>query len=309
MREYHFELVPDDYRSWLHFQMQRGGQQKKKIIAFVLYAVLLAIMIWQRLNPKNGAVTDPKNTLVSLGLAVAVGLVLFFGMSEKHQEKLIFRKSGIERASKEGTLPKITLRIDDECIRASQEGQPQEQLISYRDIQSFEEFERIVLLCSGKTYQVIPKSAFPDEDSLTDFREFIEAKIADVKENPDRYKTLAELKEEEREAQAAEKAASAGADGAEKADDASAPAADEDGEIGVDEAAITRVNTSGMGKLGKIAHMVAADAGDEDHPAAEDTPEATSLAGEDAPQKSAPESEDTPEANSPESGEDEHGED
>ena len=54
---------------------------------------------------------------------------------------------------------------------------------------------------------------------------------------------------------------------------ASTSGADEDGEIGADEAAITRVNTSGMGKLGKIAHMVAADAGEEHPEAAEAAPQ------------------------------------
>ncbi|WP_194610828.1 YcxB family protein [Clostridium vitabionis] len=270
MREYHFELVPDDYHSWIRFQMRRGGQQKKKMFAFLLYGVLVVIMIWQQLNPKGGAARDPKQALFSLGLAVAVGLVLFFGMSEKHQEKLIFRKSGVDRAAREGTLPRITLQVDDECLRASQEGQPHVQLISYRDILSVEDFERILLLCSGKEYQVIPKSAFPDEDAQKEFREFIEAKIADARENPDKYKTLAELKAGEKEARAAEKAAANDAvqDEAAPGNGASTSGADEDGEIGADEASITRVNTSGMGKLGKIAHMVAADAGEEHQEAA-----------------------------------------
>lgn len=259
MQQLHFQYAPDDYRSWIRFQMRRGGQQKKKMFAFILYAILLVILIYQRLNPKEGVTQTPQDLLVTLGIALVIGLVLFFGMSEKHQEKLIFRRSGVEKAAREGKLPKITMTVRDDCIRAEQAGMEGAQLISYRDIKEIIDFENLFILNAGKQCELLPKSAFADDEEREAFRTFIQAKIDDVKANPDKYPTVTELRNAENRANAAAKAAEEGipvtAEGI--------PVAEDDGSIDVDESAVTRVDTSHMGRLGKIAHMVAADAGED----------------------------------------------
>ncbi|MBO6270873.1 MAG: hypothetical protein J6N19_17225, partial [Clostridium sp.] len=131
----------------------------------------------------------------------------------------------------------------------------------------------------------IAKSGFADDAEKDEFIRFISEKIADAKEHPENYPTEKELEQKAREEEAAKEAEererriAAGEITEESAADEDAPQ-------------ITRVDTSRMGSIGKLAHMVTADVED----APEEAPEAAAETAEDSTEAAAETREDSTEA-------------
>ena len=123
---------------------------------------------------------------------------------------------------------------------------------SYSDIEQMVEIERMYLLeTNEKTWQFVAKSAFSSEEEQKQFESFMNEKLADAKENPEEYPSVTKNPEN--------------AENAEKAEGGALHqnAALEDDVVEADEPEITRVDTSHMGKIGKMAHFIGNQAADE----------------------------------------------
>ena len=118
------------------------------------------------------------------------------------------------------------------------------------DIEQMVEIERMYLLeTNEKTWQFIAKSAFSSEEEQKQFETFMNEKLADAKENPEEYPSVTKNPEnaENQEGGALHQ-----------------NAALEDDVVEADEPEITRVDTSHMGKIGKMAHFIGSQAADEE---------------------------------------------
>jgi hypothetical protein len=234
--------------------MSQGSQRKKKILAYVMYAVLAVVIVVQAYRAGSGTA----GVLRSAGIVVAIGVFLVFSMSDKRQENMIVKRSGVDKAEKNGQLPHITLSAEDTGLfvtaLGSDDKPEKRQAIGYPDILGVEETDRLILLQMKREYELVPKAAFADDAARDDFLSYVKEKVAAAKENPDAYKNSEVLN---RELKAAGQADDAPAEGDESGLEAPESQTGDDGEVKASD--IDRVDTSGMGKLGKIAHMVAAE--------------------------------------------------
>ena len=283
-RELDYRLQEEDYRNWIHWSLTENPRKNRKIMAIVLFIALGIFLLSSGLRAANGDITKLLPNVVIMAI---VGVVLVLGMSQKHQEKLIWKRSGLERLKMRDEFPSVHLTVGDTklCVDAQGQGDERHTSFSYKEIFEVREIERLVLLRTEKAWQFIAKSGFADDAEKDEFIRFISEKIADAKEHPENYPTEKELEQKAREEEAAKEAEererriAAGEITEESAADEDAPQ-------------ITRVDTSRMGSIGKLAHMVTADVED----APEEAPEAAAETAEDSTEAAAETREDSTEA-------------
>lgn len=251
MRELNYQLVMEDYKSWLHWNVVRNQKSKMKTIASIAYVVFVIFITIRNFKATGGNIMA---IVPSIVIAVLMGVLLFYGTSVSYQEKMLFKRSGLKNMEKSGQFPTIHIELKDTSmeVTATNAKETAKNEFSYRDFVSVQEIDRLYLLEMGnRTWQFIALSAFADEEEKAAFRSFMEEKIADAKVNPAKYALVKK---------AGEDADESAPDGSETAGGSLTSGADGSGES--DEAddvpRIQPVDTSRMGKIGKMAHIMAA---------------------------------------------------
>ena len=272
VKEYHYGLQEEDFRSWFHWNVVNNSHKGKKYFGYTLSCAVAAIVVYQAYMQAG---LNFQRLLPSILLAAGVMFVMLYTASDKAVERALWKRSGLQRMKKNNAFPKVHLTVDEKRITIETEAQPSvgldatKLLISYSQLDGVEAIDRLLLIRQPKQIQFVARSVFTSQEEEDEFIRYIEERIADAKEHPEEY--TPELTPEEIEAAEMEKA--------EREENAAALAAnpaahDEDSKV--DETDIRRVDTSNMGTIGKLAHMVAADVNDEadDAEVHEDAPEA-----------------------------------
>lgn len=284
-REFDYRLAEEDYRNWIHWSLTENPRKNRKIMAVVLFLALTAFVMSSGYRAAQGDITK---LIPNIVIVLITAAVLYFGMSQKHQEKLIWKRSGLERLKMRDEFPSVHLTVEDGLIRVDAAGQGDERhtSFSYKEIFEVREIERLVLLRTEKAWQFIAKSGFADEAEKDEFVRFIKEKIADAAEHPENYPTEKELAQRQAEQEAAEKA-----EERERRIAAGEILPEETKEAPGDAPQITRVDTSRMGSIGRLAHMVTADVEDIPENTPEEAPEEEKAesAGEMVPEEEAAE--------------------
>ena len=263
VKELNYMLQEEDFRNWFHWNVVHNSSKTRKYVGYVLSAGVAAILLIQGYM---SAGLNFQKLLPTILLAVGVIFVMGYTSSDRAVERALWKRSGLQRMKNFNAFPHVHFVADEKRITITTEAQQAinqdatHQVISYSQLSGVEMIDRLILIKQPKQIQFVARSAFESQEEEAEFIRFIEERIADAKEHPEEY-TPEEIEEEE--AQKAEREENAAAIAAN-------PAAD-DGDRSVAEEDIHRVDTSNMGTLGKIAHMVAADADmDTDSDAAEE---------------------------------------
>lgn len=265
MREIVYKLVKEDYQDWVHWNVKKNYSEKaRKKTIIVFTALVFAFVVSGIFLNKNLSSTIP--TLV---LGIGGGMYILRTTSLEGQEKMVWKRSGLDRLEKSGNYPVIHLLLKDRGLVMKVENQEMVKDWGYKELVGIEEIDRLFLIeAVDKTWQFVAKSGFEDRAAMDEFLAFINEKIAAAKEDPESY-TMEAMAQEDASAAAdtealAENADAAGIEAAAAepgtAEDAVKDAA-EDSEMaaaGEDDVVIEHVDTSSMGKIGKMAHIMAA---------------------------------------------------
>ena len=163
---------------------------------------------------------------------------------------MIWKRSGLKIWKKTGNFPVVHLTLDEKTLTMTVAAQEMTKTYSYSDIEQMVEIERMYLLeTNEKTWQFIAKSAFSSEEEQKQFETFMNEKLADAKENPEEYPSVTKIRKMRRIRRAVPCIRT--------------PRLRDD-VVEADEPEITRVDTSHMGKIGKMAHFIGSQAADEE---------------------------------------------
>lgn len=297
MQEISYNLVKEDYQEWIHWNVERGYSAKRK---YLVYGVLIIMMVLMFAVNGEKIFSDPKS-LTTTGFMVAlVAVIGIRGTSKKSQEKMLWRRSGLEKMERQGRLPHVIFSAGERacCLKITNLGS--EHYLSYREMESVEEMERLIMVKeNSNTWQIIAKSGFESEEEMKRFLDFLKAKVEDAKANPDNYPekgdaAKAAFLEEIGEAPAGaagqenvpavpEEAGAVGTIAAGQAVSEPEGTASE-ADIATRPAPARRknVDTSNMGKLGKMAHFVNPEVEDEEESAGEEASAEETAAEENA---------------------------
>lgn len=275
MRKLVYQLAKDDYKNWIHWNVLRNDSKKMKILSVVIYIGFVAIFMGGNIASAKGNMAE---LIPSSFLAILVGVAMFYTTSHQNQERIIWKKSGLKRLERTNDYPVVHLTLGDKGLTMEVPKQEMKQVYSYKDLNGILEIERLFLLeASDKTWQFVAKSAFESQEEMDEFKAFMEAKIEDAKEHPENYV----IEEEKQESAASSESRPLSGSG---------NAVKEDGEDDVAEPEIEPVDVSNMGKIGKMAHIMAAMAEREKAEAAEtETPKEETQPEESEKKESQPE--------------------
>lgn len=256
VKELNYVLQEEDFRNWFHWNVVHNTSKTRKYVGYVLSTGVAAILLIQGYM---SAGLNFQKLLPTILLAIGVVFVMGYTSSDRAVERALWKRSGLQRMKNFNAFPRVHFVADEKRISITTEAQQAinqdatHQVISYSQLSGVEMIDRLILIKQPKQIQFVARSAFESQEEEAEFIRFIEERIADAKEHPEEYvpePTAEEIEEEEtKKAEREENAAAIAAN----------PAAD-DGDCSVAEEDIHRVDTSNMGTLGKIAHMVAADA-------------------------------------------------
>lgn len=275
MQELKYQLQKEDYLDWIHWNVGRQNLKKAKIMTAVIFAIFVVVYVGSGI----AAGKTPAGVLSSLILVVILGAGMFYIISPKHQEKVIWRRSGLKRLEKTAGFPVINLSVRDTRVVMDAPGGVHKEY-SYTELNEIEETERLFLLgAADKTWQFVAKTAFTSQEEQREFKLFIEEKIADAKENPEKYRKGKEAAEIGTAAHVADAAHT----DAPSTDAEPANTAESGDEWEAEAVKIEPVDTSNMGKIGKMAHIMAAMAAEnaEKEPEEETAEKAADKAAED----------------------------
>lgn len=241
MQELNYQLEKEDYFDWIHWNVGRQNLGKMKKITAIIYGVFLVIYVGSSIASKANVISIVNSIL----FAAILGGFMFYIVSAKHQERVIWKRSGLKRLEKAGGFPCVNLKVREDGITMEVPGQVCKDY-PYTELSGLEETQRLFLLgASDKTWQFVAKSAFESPEKMEEFKTFVTEKIADALEHPEKY----------------QKAEAIESDG-----EFSRTGSDEDGEnvgsYSFEAEEIEPVDTSSMGKIGKMAHIMAAMAAD-----------------------------------------------
>lgn len=239
MQELNYQLAKEDYLDWIHWNVGRQNLKKMQKITLLVYIAFLAVYLGGNIAAKK----EPIYLISNLIIVLLLGGFMFYTVSAKNQERIIWKRSGLKKLEKRGGFPTIRLILGEEGVTMLAPDDVKKEY-SYADISEVEETSRLFLLgASDKTWQFVAKSAFENEEQMEMFRTFMNEKIEDAKEHPEKY-----VKAEE--------------SGEEGSENRKAPLIDEaavepDDISGEEPVIIEPVDTSNMGKIGKMAHLMA----------------------------------------------------
>lgn len=251
MQELKYQLEKEDYFDWIHWNVGRQNLGKMKKITAIIYGVFLVIYLGSSIASK----ADPVSLISTILFVAALGGFMFYIVSAKHQERVIWKRSGLKKLEKTVGFPFVNLTVREDGITMEVPGQVCKDY-PYTELSGLEETERLFLLgASDKTWQFVAKSAFESPEKLDEFKVFVTEKIEDAKEHPEKYRKADET-------ESGDNLERAGTDGY----------FENAGSVSYEEESIEPIDTSSMGKIGKMAHIMAALAAEsaKDEDAAED---------------------------------------
>ena len=248
MRELRFQLVKEDYQSWIRWNVARNDSKKMKLVSLALYVVFLVVFLGGNIRAAQGNI---QAIIPSVLVSLVVGAGMLYVVSKKNQERMIWKNSGLLKMEKAGAFPHVIVTVEEKGLTMDVPELNAKKSYSYRELLSVMEIDRLFLVeTSDKTCQFIAKSAFADRADMDEFIAFLNGKIEDAKEHPENYPVSGETE-----------GAFAGSQGngpiSRKAE---AAFSDEE-----DAPEIKPVDTSHMGKIGKMAHIMASADRMEDH--------------------------------------------
>lgn len=259
MREIRYRLETADYKNWIQWNVKRNYSEKARKKTIVIFVVMVAaLMVVGFVVGKNISSMIP-----TLLLGIVGGVYIIRSTSAEAQERMLWKRTGLSKLEKSGNYPEVRLELLESGIIMHAENQGMEKMYGYKEIVSVEEIERMFLLeTTEKTWQFVAKSAFADEEEQNAFRALIEAKIEVAKEDPESYSQ--EAMEREKKAAAGETEQMAEAVGSIDA------APEQEMQLDEDAVEIQHVDTSNMGKIGKMAHIMASMAPEQEEELAEE---------------------------------------
>lgn len=267
MREIVYELVKEDYQDWVHWNVKKNYSEKaRKKTVFVFVALTAAFVL-------SGIFFNKSLTAIMPTLLIGIGggMYILKSTSFEGQVKMVWKRSGLDKLEKSGDYPIIHLNMLDRGMKMVVEKQDMVKAWGYKDIVGFEETDRLFLIeAADKTWQFVAKSGFESREEMDEFLAFLTEKMEAAKAEPEKYSEEAMAQEQNPEASLIE------ADGLlEDGEEKSSSAADEDGspaeiDFSDDNVKIEHVDTSSMGKIGKMAHIMAAMAAASDEEEAEE---------------------------------------
>lgn len=242
MHDLKYQLVKEDYQNWIHWNVLRNESKKMKLFSIVIYIGFVVLYLGGSINTVK---ENPAALIPNIIMVLIVGAAMFYTTSHQNQERLIWKKSGLKRLEKNNNFPVVNMIFGEVGLVMDVPSENVTKEYRYNELAGILEIERLFLLeANDKTWQFVAKSGFKDREEMDEFKAFIEEKIADARENPEKYEKREELTEETK--------------GAEDRKTAEAP--DENDSVYDTEEAedIQPVDTSNMGKIGKMAHIMAA---------------------------------------------------
>ncbi|MCI7263499.1 MAG: YcxB family protein [Otoolea sp.] len=256
MREFEYRLVKEDYKDWIHWNVEKNFSEKKRQKTLVIYGLIILAFAAMSIITGKGL----NGVIPTLVLGVLMGWYLMRTTSFQNQEKMIWKKSGLEKLDKTGNYPTVHLILKDRGLVMEVAEQNMSKIYGYNEIISVIELERLFLLeATDKTWQFVSKSAFESEEEKEAFVAFMNEKIAAAKEAPEEYSQEAMKREagealtDAKESCGEEKEAAGEISETEEERENTASSAEEE-----DAVVIEPVDTSNMGKIGKMAHIMAA---------------------------------------------------
>ena len=281
MREVEYRLVKEDYKDWIHWNVERNYSEKKRRKTLLIYGLIILAFVGMSIVTGKGL----NGVIPTLILGVAMGWYLMRTTSFQSQEKMIWKRSGLEKLDKTGNYPTVHLTLKDRGLVMEVADQNLSKTYGYSEIVEVTEISRLYLLeTTDKTWQFVAKSGFDSEEEKETFLAFLKEKIAAAKENPEEYSQEA-MKQETAALSNDGTPVETESDNADtEKESAEASASDEE-----DAVEIEPVDTSNMGKIGKMAHIMAAMAAETSEDAE------TTEASEEAETTEAPEEEEVTE--------------
>lgn len=259
MREIVYRLETEDYKNWIQWNVNRNYSEKTRKKTLLIFAVLVAVLMLVGIVVGKSI----SSMIPTLILGVCGGFYMFHSTSAQAQEKILWKRTGLSKLEKTGNYPEVHLELKETGLVMRAENQGMVKQYGYQEIVSVEELERLFLLeTTEKTWQFVAKSAFANEEEQNAFRSFIEAKIEAAKEDPESYSQ--EAMEREKKAAAGETEQPA------EAVDLSDAASEQEAQMDEDAVEIQHVDTSKMGKIGKMAHIMASMAPEQEEEPAEE---------------------------------------
>lgn len=237
MQELKYQLEKEDYFDWIHWNVGRQNLGKMKKITAIIYGVFLVIYLGSSIASK----ADPISLIGTILFVAVLGGFMFYIVSAKHQERVIWKRSGLKKLEKTVGFPFVNLTVREDGITMEVPGQVCKDY-PYTELSGLEETERLFLLgASDKTWQFVAKSAFESPEKLDEFKAFVNEKIEDAKEHPEKYR-------KEEEIESGDTLERVGTD----------EYSENTGSVSYEAESIDPVDTSSMGKIGKMAHIMAA---------------------------------------------------
>ena len=256
MREFEYRLVKEDYKDWIHWNVEKNFSEKKRQKTLVIYGLIILAFAAMSIITGKGL----NGVIPTLVLGILMGWYLMRTTSFQNQEKMIWKKSGLEKLDKTGNYPTVHLILKDRGLVMEVAEQNMSKMYGYNEIISVIELERLFLLeATDKTWQFVSKSAFESEEEKEAFAAFMNEKIAAAKEAPEEYSQEAMKREagealtDAKESCGEEKEAAGEISETEEERENTASSVEEE-----DAVVIEPVDTSNMGKIGKMAHIMAA---------------------------------------------------
>lgn len=231
MQKLVYRLAKEDYLNWIHWNVRRRNLKKVQRITLIVYAAF-----WIFYMGMNIAAKKEPASLISTGIMMLIlGGIMCYAVSARHQERVIWKRSGLQKLEKKDGFPTVELTLEETGIIVKVPDQESKEF-SYADISEIREIERLFLLAaSDQSWHFVAKSAFDSQEEMEAFKTWMEEKIEDAKEHPEKYKKSEKIEES--------------SDSEEKIEMISGLE---------EEVEIEPVDTQNMGKVGKMAHIMAA---------------------------------------------------
>lgn len=229
MKEYTYQLEKEDYREWIRWNIKKHDQRKAKLITVGVMLALLAVTLIGNFSSGRPIAAAIGSVVTFIGL----GAIMLYFISPQNQEKMIWKKSGLKKMEKTG-FPTINLAVREDGFDLFGPDREAEHVhYQYTSLEDIVELERLLLLkTSDGSYQFVAKRVFTEEEKQ-EFLSFLREKMADARENPEKYRRTE-----------TEAIAGTGSD-------------ETEGNIWEEGYVVRNQNTAGMGKIGQMANILA----------------------------------------------------
>lgn len=182
-----FTVLKEDYKDWIHYNVEQSSRGKNKnfrIGAVVCY--LTIALACSGYNILHGG--DIRQASLSFLVGLGICGYILYTTSPKGIEAATYKKHGLHKLEKTKNYQELEVYADDEKCVMTITSTGQQRTFSYQEFLDVIEIDRIYMITTSENrVQFICKSAFQTAEEGEEFIAFIKEKIADAKENPDKY--------------------------------------------------------------------------------------------------------------------------